>query len=285
MNKVFAIIVTYNPDKNKLRNLVGSILCQKINVIIVDNSDSNSKILIDDCNIIHLNKNMGIAYAQNKGIDLARKLNSDSVVFFDQDSIIDTNFFKNIKAKISINELAVFVPLIIDSSNQKPLPYIKLDKFGFRKKVFLNIESEIQLVDIIISSGTFMNMKTLESIGPMDEELFIDFVDTDFSFKCRDKNIPIYILPKATIKHSIGNKSFNFFNYTIFIHDKLRGYYQLRNCLILFKRSYIPKLYISIEFFSLLFHHCISFFYVKEKVKYLKFLFLGLIDGFKFLIK
>ena len=100
MNKVFAIIVTYNHDKNKLRNLVGSILCQKINVIIVDNSDSNSKILIDDCNIIHLNKNMGIAYAQNKGIDLARKLNSDSVVFFDQDSIIDTNFFKNIKAKI-----------------------------------------------------------------------------------------------------------------------------------------------------------------------------------------
>ena len=80
---------------------------------------------------------------------------------------------------------------------KKPLPYIKLDKFGFRKKVFLNIESEIQLVDIIISSGTFMNMKTLESIGPMDEELFIDFVDTDFSFKCRHKNIPIYILPKS----------------------------------------------------------------------------------------
>tara|TARA_B100000989_G_C19521084_1_gene464187 strand:- start:506 stop:1363 length:858 start_codon:yes stop_codon:yes gene_type:complete len=285
MNKDSAIIVTYKPNINKLKKLVESILIQKFNVIIVDNSESNSKIFIDNCSIIHLNKNMGIAYAQNKGIDLARKLNSESVVFFDQDSIIDKNFFKNIKEKISKNELAVFIPLIIDYASKKPLPIIKIGKYGFRKKVFLNTESEIQLVDLIISSGSYMNIKTLQSIGPMDEELFIDFVDTDFSFKCRYKNIPIYILPKATIYHTIGSKNLNFFNYTIFIHDKSRCYYQFRNCLFLFKRSYIPKLFISIEFFSLLFHHFISFFYVKEKIKYLKYLFLGIVDGLRLLIR
>ena len=69
----------------------------------------------------------------------------------------------------------------------------------------------------------------------MDEILFIDYVDTEWSLRCKKENIPIYVNSKAILQHSIGTNNFKFFSMTFFIHSSTRIYFQFRNCIILFE--------------------------------------------------
>ena len=67
-----AILVTYNPDFSKLQKCVFSLLQQVEKIIIVKNSSENLD--FDDFSQekifqIQLDKNYGIAYAQNRGIE------------------------------------------------------------------------------------------------------------------------------------------------------------------------------------------------------------------------
>ena len=282
---IFSIIVCYNPDLQNLNLLVKSILNQSSKVVIIDNSEVNNLSKLKSCDILTLGENKGISYAQNKGIEYAKSKGANVFVFFDQDSEIHNDYFDNILLKMNLNQLSLFSPLIIDKKSNQIFPSIRLNYFGFTKKIQFSRNSEPSLVDLIISSGSCVNLKTLNLIGNMDENLFIDFVDTDWSFRCKEKKVPILIIPKAILRHNIGDGNFKFLNFTFFLHSNKRLYYQIRNCLYLLKKSYIPKLFVLKEMFSLLFHDMIIFFFTKSKIQFVKSIFLGFKDGFKFLIK
>jgi rhamnosyltransferase len=282
---IFSIVVCYNPDLVKLNNLVQSILSQSNNVVLVDNSKNTKLSKIKSAKIISLGQNKGISYAQNKGIEFAKSKNADVFVFFDQDSEIDSNFFENILFKMNLNNLSVFSPLIIDKKTNYIFPSIRLNSIGLTKKVQFTKKSNPDLIDLVISSGTCLNLKTINLIGNMDENLFIDFVDTDWSLRCKEKKVPIVIVPKAILRHNIGEGNFKFLSFTFFLHSNKRLYYQIRNCLYLLKKSYVPKLFVFKELFSLLFHNMIIFFLTKNKREFIKSIYLGFNDGFKFLIK
>lgn len=282
---VYSIIVCYNPDLIILNNLIQSVVKQSAKVVIVDNSKFNNLSKLKSCDILTLGENKGISYAQNKGIEYAKSKGANAFVFFDQDSEIENNFFKNILENMTINDLAVFSPLVIDKISNEIFPSIRLNYLGLTKKVHFSINSEPAEVDLIISSGSCTNLKTMNFVGMMDEQFFIDFVDTDWSLRCREKKVPIFIIPNAILKHSIGDRNFKFLSFTFFIHNNKRVYYQIKNCISLFKKSHAPILFVMKELLSLLFHDLFLFFILKNKIQFLKFSFLGFRDGFKFLIK
>jgi rhamnosyltransferase len=282
---VYSIIVCYQPDLRILNHLIKSIINQSSKVVIVDNSEVNNLSKLKSCDILTLGENKGISYAQNKGIEYAKSKGANAFVFFDQDSEIENNFFINILQNMTISDLSVFSPLIIDKISNEIFPSIRLNYLGLTKKVHFSKNSEPALVDLIISSGSCLNLKTLNFVGLMDEDLFIDFVDTDWSLRCKEKKVPIYIMPNAILKHSIGERNFKILNFTFFLHNNKRVYYQIKNCLSLFKKSHAPMLFVMKELLSLLFHDFFLFFISKNKIQFLKFSFLGFRDGFKFLIK
>lgn len=69
--KIFAIIVTYNPDNSVLDEFVRKITHQVSKVIIVDNSEPSQVNSYKDVDIVRLNDNVGIAEAQNIGLQKA----------------------------------------------------------------------------------------------------------------------------------------------------------------------------------------------------------------------
>ena len=100
--KIFSIITCYKPNNN-LSRLVLSIYKEEKNIIlklIIQNKDFFDKKEILN---INLEKNYGIAYAQNRGVELAKKLKADFIVFFDQDSLISKFFFKNLLLNVTLN--------------------------------------------------------------------------------------------------------------------------------------------------------------------------------------
>lgn len=93
--KIFAIIVTYNPDNSVLDEFVRKITHQVSKVIIVDNSEPSQVNSYKDVDIVRLNDNVGIAEAQNIGLQKAMDENCDFIFTFDQDSQISDSYCKN----------------------------------------------------------------------------------------------------------------------------------------------------------------------------------------------
>ena len=96
---VSAIVVLYHPNFDKLDKLYRSVINQVDYAIFVDNTDnvqkcSDNRRWIEQCqqkalkkiHYLGLNDNLGIAHAQNKGIEHARHLNTHTVLLLDQDS-------------------------------------------------------------------------------------------------------------------------------------------------------------------------------------------------------
>lgn len=75
MEKISCLIVTYNPDYNRLGEVLNSVVRQVDSIVIVDNSTNTLlKPYLERLNNLHIHMviladNYGIAYAQNIGID------------------------------------------------------------------------------------------------------------------------------------------------------------------------------------------------------------------------
>ena len=95
--KPAAVIVSYQPIINDLMHLIDSLKRQGVESIVVDNGSLGREKfanLREICVFIELEKNLGIAAAQNIGIRKAEEKGAEYIVFFDQDSKIDENYIR-----------------------------------------------------------------------------------------------------------------------------------------------------------------------------------------------
>ena len=140
-------------------------------------------------------------------------------------------------------------------------------------------EVEPYAVDIVISSGTAATVETFERAGLMDEDLFIDFVDTEWCLRCRRRNIPIHVMPGAVMIHSVGSRSIDLRFTTVSVHSPVRCYYQIRNCFLLFRKESVPLLLAVRETVVVLVHKSLLLLSVSNRGEYLRAFAQGLYDG------
>jgi rhamnosyltransferase len=247
----------------------------------VDNSFNSSLtgIVNDNIELIKLRDNLGIAKAQNIGIQFAIKQNADIFVFFDQDSEIENSFLQNLIAPLSQSTTLVTSPIFFDKSQGFRFPSYSLSKYGLLKKV-IDTNGDYN-VDVIISSGSATNRKTIELVGLMNEDYFIDFVDTEWSLRCKSKNVPIKVISNAKMIHAIGEKSIDLKIMRLFIHSPTRTYYKVRNSFLFLNNKNVPFLLGIKEIASALVHNFIIIFIVSNKVQYINNYFGAIVDGIK----
>lgn len=279
---VFSLIVCYHPDIANLLMLCQTLIKNNCHVIIIDNTEKSyisSNLGFQECSIISLEKNLGIACAQNKGINHAINLGAEIIVFFDQDSKIENSYLPALLIHLKVGEPKIVGPVFFDSIKGIELPSFRLNKLGLPVKVYKQDRFTPYDVDFIISSGSASTMTTFIKAGMMDEDFFIDYVDIEWCIRCRKKNIPIQIIPDAIMMHSIGEKILTFWFLSGFVHSPTRSYYQVRNSFLLLKKKNIPFLMALKEIISVIIHKIILTILVENKISYLKTFFLGIIHG------
>ncbi|EMO3695930.1 glycosyltransferase family 2 protein [Acinetobacter baumannii] len=289
---ISVIIVTFNPDINKLSSLLDFILFENINIIIVDNNSKNSdeiRELLKKSSLIDVEvvgENKGIAYAQNLGIKISTNKNSDYVLFFDQDSSIDSNFISNLYLEFidlknkNIN-IAAIGPRFIDEKEHFYFPALRLNKNNLMDKFSVENITEPVEVSFLISSGTLVDVQALHDIGSMREEFFIDFVDTEWCFRAIDKGYKLYISEKAIMTHSIGDDTIRIWHFKIPVHSGFRRYYRIRNLFFMWKLPYIPKELVIKLMISNFFHQILLFTLKDKKIDYIRYYWKAVKDGFK----
>jgi rhamnosyltransferase len=281
---VSAIIVSYNPDFEKLKNLCSILLGQNIEVLLIDNSEpSTFEYSVPTNNFKHfkLNQNIGIAAAQNIGLKYLYKTNFDAVIFFDQDTIISSDYLSKMIENLNINEPLVLIPNCIDADDNFTIPSIQISTFIGYKKNDIKSEDRLIATDIAISSGMLVTSSAMKIVGQMDEDYFIDYVDTDWCLRCKFMGVPIYINQNVTIKHSIGSKNFKIGFLSFFVHPPIRCYYQIRNTFLLMQKKHVPFKIGLFEFVNTSLHYFFILFVVDQKIVYLKMFVLGIIHGIR----
>lgn len=287
--KTVGILVTYNPDLAHFYKVLRSLCEQLSTVIIIDNSSidamsiSAESAVYNNIELACLTKNIGLAAAQNIGIKMASDLNATHIVLFDQDSLIEQGFINGLlEAEAALlvagKNVGAVGPLFCDPSSNVVYP-ATVYSGPFIKRVPLdkpNIEVE---ATFIIASGCLIRMDTLKKIGLMNDELFIDYIDVDWSLRAKRSGYNSYITSRAKMAHTIGDTRVNLLGRTISVHSPLRRYYLIRNSFFMLRQSYVPFGYKLREVIFNLLRFMTGLTFSIDRKKYLYYAFWGMRDG------
>ncbi len=248
--KVIAIIVSYNPGPGELQALVSAASTQVHHLVVVDNGSRED---IGQCfspeqtanlTIIKLGENFGIATALNHGAVQARKLGASHVLFFDQDSVPDPDMVERLMAeldKIELSGLSVAAvgPCFLDPRANNPPPFIRVQGGRLVRMSRVGQQRSVE-VDYLVTSGSLVPMASHDQVGPMEDELFIDYVDIEWGLRAKAKGFRLFGVYDAKMKHSLGNEPLQVFGLRLPVHSPLRHYYHFRNAVWMLRQSWVP---------------------------------------------
>lgn len=225
------LVVFYNPTEEQM--LRWNYLGQTFHIIGVDNSYSDHRSDLANIDYVSLKENKGIAFAQNLGIDRAKKKGIQYVIFFDQDSYTDEQFvnalLKEYQEIRSINDnIATLGPIIIEEETHKEY------KSDFPK------DKQISEVSSVISSGSISEIMVFDKVGKFDGTLFIDLVDCEWCWRAKEKGYSVYQTRNVQLLHTVGKKYFVLCGVAFGVSSAIRYFYYYRNALWLMRRSYVP---------------------------------------------
>jgi rhamnosyltransferase len=269
---IIAIVTTFNPKKNELIDLLNALREQVASIIVVDNaSDLDIFIIVNqvksrDIEVLKMPQNLGIAAAQNAGIEHAMTLGAHYVLLSDQDSLPSATMVKELFEVLTLHSqpnklmrLAAVGPATVDSRTGRTSFFV-VEKYGFprRWKLSNNVKICPRYVEVgfLIASGTLIPINVIRHIGMMRSEYFIDHVDTEWCFRAKAFGYILLGVPTARLQHSLGDavKTIWFLGTRqIMYHTPLRDYYMFRNTLLMLREtqmSLIWKLHFLIRLFQ-----------------------------------
>lgn len=223
-------IVLYNPDIERLKENVKSILPQVNKLILIDNGSENiselEKIFSDEKIVLKKNnENKGIATALNYILDYAYINRYDWFLTLDQDSVADANLINVYKDKVNVDNVAMITCNIVDRNVGQLESYNAKSDFVFVKKC--------------ITSGTFNNTNILKKIGGFDDKMFIDYVDFDVCASIIENGFKIIKVNYNGLLHEVGHttlKRILWKKEEIYNHSSFRTYYIIRNWIYVIKK-------------------------------------------------
>lgn len=289
---VFAIVVLYNPELSTLIKLLDSVRHQVSHIIIADNStqgaikDKIAHILNDISDMstyIDLNDNVGIAIAQNRAIQLAIEKDATHLLLLDQDSYLPNNMVVGLTTayetlKTQGYRIACVAPTFIDKKINKVAPVVYY-KGLMRKRVIPTGKEEFIIADHVISSGSLIAVKSWLKIGELQENLFIDYVDTEWCLRAKKLGYLTFVIPKLTLIHDIGDGYAKVGTRNVVLHSDFRNYYMIRNSVYLILYSQLQYNFRFLELCKIPFCLFLYTLYSKKKVKTLKIMVLAIKDG------
>jgi rhamnosyltransferase len=265
MDRICAVVVTYQPDFNLLRENLLASRAQVDYLVVVDNG-SNAETLERindfahdiDCEVLQLGENLGVAAAQNRGIARARNDGCNFVVLLDQDSNPAPDMVVTLRRALADltacgTPFAAVGPRLVDPRTGVSTPFVGIRMFGTTRKICLEGSHRLISTDFLVSSGMLIPLAVLDRVGLPEEGLFIDNVDLEWCFRARSMGLPVYGVCDAVMAHSVGDEVVQLGDYIIHLHHPIRQYYIMRNRILLYQRSYSPWVWVVQDFFRMLF--------------------------------
>lgn len=268
-------IVTYNPDIDRLKENIDSIMEQVSQLVIVDNGSENVEDICDmidgreDIFMVWNEENQGIAKALNEIIQFANEHNWDWVLTLDQDSVTMPGLIENYRQYMDFDRVAMITCLFLDRN------------YGIQQEY--EFAGEYRYAERCITSGCLTKVAPCLETGGFDEAMFIDYVDFDMCYMLTERGYRILQSSFRGVLHELGNSQRKvFFGREVIVtnHSPGRRYYYSRN-LIYFIRKHSGHVNALRYYIKLYGRLGVVLLYEKNKWNKLKYGFRGIIDGYR----
>ena len=289
--RVFAVIVSYHPNLEKLSNLLDALTLQVQGVVVVDNGSSEavldwlrSQRLPIRFRVVALGENVGIARAQNEGIHVAQQDGADHIILFDQDSAPASDMVAQLLIALNSKtaqgiSVAAMGPNYLDSRQGNPPPFIKVSGFRVRRQQ-CNTANSVVEVDYLIASGCLIPMTVLNKVGGMREDFFIDYVDIEWGLRAKTHGFYSFGVCGAKMSHDLGDEPIILLGKRYPLHSPLRHYYHFRNALWMYRQSWLPWQWRLVDAWRLLLKFGFYSLFAKPRFEHLRMMVKGIMDGF-----
>lgn len=255
IHTVCAVVVTHHPEALVLEGLLVITLQQAGHVVVVDNSEDGACLDIPALSnprveLIRQGRNGGLAQAQNVGIAWARQHAFEHVLLLDQDSAPGRDMVAVLMEalnRLSREGLVAAVgPRFHDLREDRDAPFVKMG-FPLNRKLWCEGPGQVVACDFLISSGSLISLGVLNDVGSMDEDLFIDNVDLEWSFRARSRGYALYGVCAATMHHRLGDarRRLPLGLGQVVVHGPVRLYYMMRNRLRLYRMPHTPRIWVA----------------------------------------
>ena len=228
---IAGVVILYHPDIEQLSDNIQTYLNGLKQLYVYDNSESKTPGIEEALLKLHpsiqyhyFKANEGIANRLNQAIAQATSNQYDYLLTMDQDSSFKDGDFDKYK-------------LSIQSSGDS-----NVAQFGVNSQPdFTQPKEQPEEALTLITSGSILNLSLTRYIGPFNEDLFIDFVDAEFSYRVIQKGYANLMFSNIVLNHALGTLVEgrglgNFKKSMRIIHAPIRVFYIVRNGLyLLFK--------------------------------------------------
>jgi rhamnosyltransferase len=230
---IAGVVILYHPDIKQLSENINTYVHGLKELYIYDNSEIQTPGIESALNNLHpcikyqfFNNNEGIAKHLNQAVEAAMQTQHDYLLTMDQDSSFNSDDFEKYKSLIQKGD------------------YTKVAQFGINCQPHITISSEQpQEALTLITSGSILNLSLVKNVGDFNEDLFIDFVDAEFSYRVVQHGLINLMFSNILLNHALGNlvsgRSVLTFKKSLrIIHAPIRAFYITRNGLfLLFKHK------------------------------------------------
>jgi rhamnosyltransferase len=238
---IAAVVILYNPIEAVLSNLK-TYYPYVEKIYVYDNTEGPVKNIdwaqFPKVEFHHDGRNKGIAEVLNQAVKKAREEGYDWLLTMDQDSRFTQQSIENYWHSFSKfphkEKVALFGPVFCERDP------------GWQA------DGRKQEVDLLITSGTLLNLSLFNEIGSFDEALFIDLVDFDYCIRAQQAGYRIIQFTDVAMLHELGTTAHRSSIKTLYLVKKqkqlylpLRCYYMYRNMLYLktkYRHSNLPAL-------------------------------------------
>lgn len=272
---VTALVTLYFPTEKNVENM--KLLEEQVDrIILMDNSPNDNQILFKELNkgvYIANKRNLGLSAAFNIALTSMSYKDDEYIVFFDQDSVLPDNYVQTLvhfyEQIAEQEQIGCLGPQYIDTNTNKIISprYIR--------KVVDNCYE----VSSMITSGLLTQYRVLKDINFWNDDVFLDMADWDFCWRIRERGYSIVLCDAVTLIHTLGKGIKKIGPLKLRNNHPVREYYQIRDCIKLIRKEYVPWKY-KVRFLIML--YIMPILYVlflsgrRQRIKYIKCAF---IDG------
>jgi rhamnosyltransferase len=235
-DNVVAVIVTLGPRQDVISH-VETLAGQVRRVVVVDNGSGpdaavvlESMAAMSSVEVIRNRANLGIARALNQGAQVAVDAGADWLLTLDQDAEPTDEIVSVARRTFDAHSHPDRIAVIGSASFETPQAgWLGAGKPGQPWVEEFNV----------VTAGSFISMAVFAGIGGFREDLFVDYVDTEFCLRARAEGYRVLASTAPAMRHRIGQPTKRWIGRRAVYptnHSAFRRYYITRNRFFVWRR-------------------------------------------------
>lgn len=254
------VTVSYQPDIEILQQQLNTLPVDAFKVVVDNASPAETKAALNtflahipNSILIGNDKNLGLATALNQGV---RYLSEQApqclfVLLLDQDSTPEPGSIEQLLSawttlQTSEQRLGAIGPQLREAHTDLFHGFHQMTRWHWKRIYPSSDQREPVSVANLNGSGTLMPLRLFLEIGCLDDDLFIDHIDTEWSFRLRAKGYSLWGIPQSVFTHRMGERGLRFWllGWRVWPwRSPIRHQYLFRNTLLLMRRDYVPTVW------------------------------------------